>query len=70
MRALRISPAEIVLLRGLFEESALTECGDVKECDEIMEALKSGKPHQRLAPLLINIQTIREAEVIGEGVLA
>lgn len=70
MKALRISPTEIVLLRGLFEESTLIECDNVKECDEIMEALRSGKPHEKLRPLLIQVEVAREAEVIGEGTLA
>lgn len=70
MRALRVSPTEIVLLRGLFEDSALIECESVGECDEIMEALRSGRPHEKLGPLLAEVKIAREAEVIGDGVLA
>ncbi|MEM0464867.1 MAG: hypothetical protein QW680_03840 [Pyrobaculum sp.] len=69
MRALRVSPTEIVVLRGLFEESFLIECSNVRECDEIIEALRSGKSHPRLG-FLLKVEVTREAEVIGEGILA
>jgi len=71
MRFIRISPTEIVLLRGALKESVLIQCDDVKECDEVMEFAKSGRVHPKLAPLLdVRVSPPPVAEVVGEGVLA
>ncbi|MGB9705259.1 MAG: hypothetical protein ACPL3C_07405 [Pyrobaculum sp.] len=71
MRAVRISPTEIVLLQGLFKHSILVECGDIKECDEIMEALKSGRPHEKLRDLMpLGVRPALPVEVLGDGLLA
>ncbi len=74
MRAVRISPTEILLLLGLLRDSILIECENREECDHIYQELRSGKIPEKVRSLLEELphqaSMIPEVTIIGDGIIA